>query len=455
MLRLLERTYISVFRRYPMLLRMALVVLLAEIVFAAVNNYALTFYINEDLGRPMAVVGDIISVFLMAEMFLKFPAGHLSDRYGRRRFTSLGIAVCIGTPLAICVVPPAAFIATPLLLYLVLVPLRVTDGAGSAALWPPLFASVPDHIPVAERGLAMSVMNSAYLAGLALGPALAGVAMKVSAGVGLPEWSGRAPFVMAVVFALGAAAVALTLPAQKTHVEEHEPGNGNEGPRGMLPPLQVIGVVLAITFADMFATSVLAPYLAPYFSQIAGVDRSNVGPLMLVMIVPAAVLGMPIGHLTDRWEKRRVVQISLFVTAAGLWCVPFAHSLLQLAAMGIVVMMGFMFGLPAWLSLITELAPDMGHGKMMGVMAAAQGFGAFLGPYVGGRLWDVQFDRTFLLKLPLVSHAVPLTITNETHAFMFYLAGAMLTLSSLIAFIFIGRRRGKSAPVAEEASISS
>ena len=426
MLKLLERTYISIFRRYPMLLRMALVVLLAEIVFAAVNNFALSFYIYEDLKQPMRVVGDIISVFLVAEMLLKFPAGHLSDHYGRRRFASLGIAVCVGTPLAICAVPPAVFIATPVLLYLILVPVRITDGAGSAALWPPLFASVPDHVPSAHRGVAMSVMNTAYLAGLALGPALASAATKLSLAAGYPAWFGRAPFAMATGMALLAACVAWTLPAQDSHGEErpHKIGGG-------MPPLRLIAVVLAITFCNMFATGVLAPYIAPYLHYVGGAARSDVGFLLLLLVAPALVLGMPIGHLTDRWEKRRVVQAALWATALGLWAVPLARTLPQMLGAGSLVMLGFMFGLPAWLSLITELAPDVGHGKTMGVMATAQGVGAFLGPSVGGRLWGLD------------------------PRYPFYLAAAVLTCSAVIAAMCIQPPRAGEAGRKGETLIGS
>jgi len=419
MLQLLERTYISVFRRYPMLLRMALVVLLAEIVFAVVNNYALTLYIWHDLGQPMHVACDIIAVFLGAEMLLKFPAGHLSDRYGRRRFAAIGLAVCIGTPLAVCVIPPRliAYPAAPLLLYLLLGPLRFTDGAGSAALWPPLFASVPDHVDRRHRGVAMSVMNTAYLAGLALGPALAGGAMKLSTAAGHPEWSGRSPFALVVLLALLASWVAWALPAQQTHGEESRPG-------GALPPLRVIAVILVITFSDMFATATLAPIIPPYLIQMFGVEKSNVGLLMLLLMIPAGILGMPIGHLTDRWDRRRVVLAALCITAAGLWGVSLAQTLPQALGAGALVMLGFMFGLPAWLSLITELAPEAGYGKVMGVMAAAQGAGAFAGPPVAGRLWGLS-----------------------PH-YPFYLAASMLTLSSLVALIFVQRGRGARAEVA-------
>ncbi len=48
--------------------------------------------------------------------------------------------------------------------------------------------------------------------------------------------------------------------------------------------------------------------IRPYLSKVYHMDKSNVGFLMLLMVVPAGILGMPIGHLTDRWTERRVVR---------------------------------------------------------------------------------------------------------------------------------------------------
>jgi MFS family permease len=411
MLDLLERTYLSVFRRYPMLARMALVVMLGEIVVASVNNYGISFYVNGDLHQPMRTVGVLISTFLIAEMLLKLPAGHLSDRYGRRHFASLGIAFSVGTALALFLLPSQLLMLTPALIFFVLVPLRALDGAGSAALWPPLFASVSDHVPSEKRGVAMSVVNTAYLAGLALGPALAGVAMELARLSGHEASAGKAPFAMAVVLAAVGALVAWRLPSHHRAADTAVPA-----PRGAgLPPLSTTLIVILITFCNMFATATLAPYIAPYMSRVGHVHPSDVGLLLLLLLVPAAILGMPLGHIADRWPKHRVVQVSLWVTAIGMWLVPRAHGLPAMIGAGIIVTLGFMLGLPSWLALISDMAPEGGSGKVMGLMATAQGLGAFLGPVLGGVLWDRN------IRAP------------------FHVSAGLLTASAIVALLVLGR----------------
>jgi MFS family permease len=412
MLDFLHQTYIAVFRRYPALLRMALVALLGELLFASLTNYAFPLYVTDDLLQRPRVLGILVSTFLIAEMLLKLPFGHLSDRHGRRWFITRGLALGAATPLAICIVPTGLLVATPILIYLVLMPLKVLDGASGAALWPPLFAAVPDHVPAAERGVAMSVMNTAYSAGLALGFILAGLAMKLGGLSGHREWVGKAPFAMAVGAALCGAAVARGL-----EEDEGGPGNGevlrvaqDDGERiprdhqaGALPPGRIIAVIMLITFGNMLATSTLGPYLALYVREVTGIDKSNIGFLLLLLFIPALLLGIPIGHLTDRWPKRRVVQAGLAVVALGLWGVPIAHSLWPMMVAGGTVTLGSLFVLPSWLALISGLGPEGATGKTMGLMATAQGLGAFLGPLLGGFLWDVSIRAPFYMAAGFVT----------------------------------------------------
>jgi DHA1 family multidrug resistance protein-like MFS transporter len=417
MLDLLQRTYLSVFRRYPMLGRFALLVVLGEVAQSSVNNYSLSFFILDDLHQPGRVLGTLISMFLIAEMLLKLPFGNLSDHHGRRKYVMLGISMSAATATAICVIPTDTLIALPILIYLVLLPLRAVDGVGAASLWPPLFAAVPDNVPSEERSVAMSVMNTGYMAGMALGPALAGGAMALWKVLGCrPDWDGKAPFAMVIV----AAAVALMLASRlrdtsdyESHVTNGQPG---EWPRGA-----IVAIIIIITLGNTFATGTVAPYLAPFVNKAIGIPPQAIGLLLLALFLPAGLLGIPLGHLGDRWPKRRVVQVALCITTAGLWAVARSTSIIALVIAGIVVALGFMLGLPAWLALISDLAPQGRAGRVMGLMATAQGAGAFLGPLAGGYLWD--FD----IRLP------------------FYVAASALSLSALVALTLLGRTRSAGA----------
>ena len=171
-----------------------------------------------------------------------------------------------------------------------------------------------------------------------------------------------------------------------------------------MPPVGLLVVVLVISFGEMFAVGTLAPYMAPYIKEVSGMARSDVGVLLLLLFVPAGILGIPVGHMIDRWPRNRVVQAGMATAAAGLWLVPACRSVVALLAVGMVVMLGFLFGLPAWLALVADLAPEGRRGRMMGMMSTAQGAGAFLGPLLGGVLWDVN------IRYPWYAAAAILTV---------------------------------------------
>jgi MFS family permease len=411
----IKAAYVEIFHHYPLLGWIAGVALLGQIAVASINSFSLSFYVLDDLKQPGHVLGFLTSSFIVVETALKLPFGHLSDRYGRRSFVVLGSLAVVVMPVVILLVSNQVIIALPMTIYLVFVPLRMLGGAGSAAVWPPLFAAVPDLVPKEQRGTGMAVINSGYIAGLALGPALAGITTHLWQ----RQLHHKAPFAMAAIAAVLAAIVARRLPAKATvRAASRQQSLRSVG-------LSVIAVIIVITSAEMFATATLAPYLAPFVHLATGMSRVESGLFLLMIGIPAAVLGVPIGRLVDRLPKRRVRQISLAVTAAGMWVVPFGRSAAVLTIAGLVVVLGFLFGLPAWLALISDLAPKGQAGRMMGILATAEGVGSSFGPLAGGYLWEISIRHPF------------------------YASACTLTLAALVAVIFIGPGWGEAVPGAE------
>jgi MFS family permease len=207
--------------------------------------------------------------------------------------------------------------------------------------------------------------------------------------------------------------IAVTLASRLRDATGHEAsvrgGEGGDWPRG-----RIVAIIISITLGNTFATATLAPYLAPFVHETIGVPQQHIGLLLLALFLPAGILGIPLGHLGDRWPKRRVVQAALCITTLALWSVARSASLPGLLVGGVFVALGFMLGLPAWLALISELAPRGRAGRVMGLMATVQGAGAFLGPLAGGYLWDIN------IRYP------------------FFVAAGMVTLSALVALTLLG-----------------
>jgi MFS family permease len=154
-------TYLNIFRRYPLLLGIGSVALVATLGFA-VFIPILPLYLAEDLGISPGIIGLIFGAYAASETIFKTPMGVLSDRVGRRPVIMTGLVVSFLVPLVMIFVDH----------YLYFVGLQFLNGFAIAAFWPALSALTADEVPLTERATAMTVFNMSYLLALGLGPGL-------------------------------------------------------------------------------------------------------------------------------------------------------------------------------------------------------------------------------------------------------------------------------------------
>jgi MFS family permease len=408
--RLFERTYVALFREYPPLLRLAVVTGASQLAFALVNVYALPVYLIQDLRVSGLAVGGISATFLACEMALKFPLGRLSDRLGRKPFVVLG-------PLLICL-NPVIIVRLPTRLWALVFPVRALDGVGAAALWPPLFAMVGDLVDKRSRAAAMSVMNTVYVGAIGAAAAMGSFADYFTG-------SHHSPFYLASAFLfLSAVTGYLGLPVVRGAAgDPHEPAVAAPSMSALtqprLPPYR-LPLVLLVSILMTLGVLMLASFLIVYVKVELHLSGLHTGALLAALAVPVLVVGLPLGHAADRWGKSRAVRVSLAVSAATMWLVPSCRSVLTFALVGLVLVIAHILGTPAWLALVSELAPRRRRGGVMGIVATAEGAGAALAPLLGGWLWDIQ------------------------HSYIFYGSAVLLTLAALVAaFTLRGEPRGE------------
>ena len=122
----------------------------------------------EALGFSAARTGALFSVFsLVAIALFLSPVSGLSDRYGRRPFIRIGLALLaagLGT----------ASLSSGMLL---LAPAMVLYGAGYGFAFPALCSVVVDQTDHANRGTGFGVFYAVFSLGVATGPIVAGLAL--------------------------------------------------------------------------------------------------------------------------------------------------------------------------------------------------------------------------------------------------------------------------------------
>jgi MFS family permease len=408
MLRSVTRTYLEIFRLYPILIPLAVVIFCGEAGYSSLNNLLVPLYVKERggfLGVPPAMMGRAVGLvaagFLLGETLLRIPTGRLSDRLGRRPLMIVG-------PIISCLSP---VFATTVRRWHYLLALRLGDGCGAACLWPSVYALIGDTVSPGFRATAMSVANMLYFAAVTLGPWAASTIVGATGSYPVAFRSVTILFlVAAAVSTWGVGAFLARKPAafEREPQLASEPARAESGVNPGVSPATLVAM-LAITFAQNFAIIMLAPFLSLYARVVLGVPVGKIGRLYLLPGLVLASLAVPMGRLADAWPRARSVRVALLVSTIGMACVPLAGSLETL--MGLAILMGaaYALGMGAWLAVITEIAPEKERGATVGRFGAAQGLGAVMAPLVGGHMWDLN------------------------HAYAFWLSAGVLGISTLIA----------------------
>lgn len=139
-------------------------------------------------GMTAFHVGMLLAIFTLLFIVIQFPSGQLSDRVGRVRPTIAGLSLAIVSLAMLPLVSTFPFLAIVMALY----------GLGYGLFFPSISASVADHAPPAEHGIATGIFYAA-LVGVAIGAPLMGWAGEV---LGIQVAIALAPVFMVLALAI-------------------------------------------------------------------------------------------------------------------------------------------------------------------------------------------------------------------------------------------------------------
>lgn len=165
--------------------------------------------INDRLGQHTTWFGLQFGAFVLSQILLQFPVGAASDRWGRRPFLVLGLAILVPATLAQGMVTTSwGMLVT-----------RIGQGVSGAMVFAPGLALAGDLADAGNSGTKLSVLTMSFGLGTAIGPLSAGYLVRFG-------------FVVPFAFGAGLAAVGLVL--VYTQVEETlpAPAEGADPPVG-------------------------------------------------------------------------------------------------------------------------------------------------------------------------------------------------------------------------------
>ncbi len=268
--------------------------------------------------------------------------------------------------------------------------LRVLSGVSMVGLYMVVESWLNEKTPSSIRGRVFAVYMVTTLLALAGGQFLLLVY----------DPNSLAPFALAtVMIVLAIIPIAITRVAEPA-IESYQPLPLWQLFR--LSPLGVAGVVTAGVVNGAFWG------MTAVFGSRVGMDEAGIALLMSVTIVGGALLQLPLGHFSDRHDRRSVL---LWVSFAAAVAAAVAMIMVQQGYPGLNPV-AFVYGGLMFSIYSISVAHTNDHLEPGQVLAATQGLlllyglGALFGPLVGGWVMDMSGP----VGLPLMSALILLLL---------------------------------------------
>lgn len=318
-----------------------------------------------------ALAGLVLSSYFAGFTAGAFLCGRIIDRFGHIRvyaaFAGMAIAATAAMPILVAPLP-----------WMVL---RAIIGFGCAGLFVTTESWLNAKALPSERGFVFSIYMVGTFIALALGQLL----------IGRIEIPAATPFnIIVVLFAIALILISTTSAEQpQTIVTGHLP----HGQLLRAAPVAVAGAALSGLVGGAFYA------LVPVWMQGEGIDQATIGLFMLVAVLGGLAFQVPVGRLSDRFD-RLVVLIALSVGLAGaaVAVVHLPHSAMVILPSA-AVLGGLMSTLyPVCVANAHDRLPADRVVAVSSRLILASGFGSVLGPLIGMSLMRrLDIDGVFYL----------------------------------------------------------
>ena len=296
-------------------------------------------FIEGPLGLGEFGIGLTIAVFAGAAIIARPFLGRIADRYGRRVLLVGGASLAGLTGIA----------ASQVSEFWQLLLLRSVMGIGEAAVFVGAATLIADLSPRDRRAEGASYFSVAVFGGIGIGPIIGELI--------LDDTQFERAFVVAGLFALAAAVVALFAPARVAPLDAVDDTIASAAPesgrrRIMHPAALMPGVVLASGVAA-FAT--FGAFI-PEYSREVGLATS--GGLFAAYSVTSVLVRIFGATLPERLGPRRAVTIALGMLGIGLSILAIVPTIAALWVASVFVGIGMAFNYPSLLALTVNRASD-------------------------------------------------------------------------------------------------
>jgi MFS transporter, DHA1 family, multidrug resistance protein len=342
-----------------------------------------------ELGAGPTLVGFVMGASTLTGIFVKLPAGALSDLLGRRRLLLAGALVFAAMPFTYLAVSTLAL----------LIVLRFLHGSATAIFGPVASASLSDLAPPASCGTWLSTYSTTQGAGQALGPVVAGYLIA----------AGRFDLAFITAGVIGLGVPLIVAGWRGAPLATSNRGSWPEFRRGVMEVLRdrLVLVTSGAQAAQFVLNGMLNAFLPLYGREALGLTATELGWLFGVQTLTTLAVRPAIGFLSDRAGRRWVIVTGLTICSVAVFSLSLAATASALVAAVIAYATGVATTTAATSAYITDVTRRARYGAAHGVFGTIYDVGDALGPIVAGLLVvAVGYARMFQIMA-----AVALTMT--------------------------------------------
>jgi MFS family permease len=329
----------------------------------------LTLYLTQERGLPVSQAALMVSLFGAGSFTASLVGGELTDRLGRRPVMLLSFLLAPVTMIALGLVRPLAILA----------PLVYFQGFLTDLSRPAVSAMVADLVPSAERPRAFGYLYWAINLGFAAAPILAGFMARYDY---LLLFIGDAIttfiFGLIVFFGVQETRPRLAHSAAKESVRQR-------AAHVKRAPLMLAFAALALGAGLIYMQGLVT---LPVDMAAHGLGPEQYGQAIAINGMLIVLVSLPVSNLAVRWRRFPALAASAVFLAFGFGLTGLADSMVLFGASVAVWTVGEIIGATISPAVVADLSPIDLRGLFQGVYGAAWGLSAFIGPLLGG--WVYQ-----------------------------------------------------------------
>lgn len=151
----------------------------------------------------------------------------------------------------------------------------------------------------------------------------------------------------------------------------------------------------AISFGCYLGSHLRVP-LVPLFARAMGADAFEVGMVNASFLLMAAFLSLPLGILSDRLGRKRLIMTGLLIISLSSFLLCLSTSVPQMIGVYLLFGVGLAAFAPTMMSFVTDFSPTTHLGRSYGWYTLALYGGMSCGPAAGGAIAELLgFQWTF------------------------------------------------------------